>query len=89
MSDMPCHITDGPRHDDGDGGYIGHCDIHGDYGYSVIEQCPDCARRETLRKAAIGGLDLQLQRITNHNIFDKQDMVHDLKRALNFMRDYK
>jgi hypothetical protein len=47
------------------------------------------ARDDTLRAASLMGLQHQLHQITNHNHFDREDVITDLKRAINYMRNEK
>lgn len=46
-------------------------------------------RREALRRAAIMGLEIQIQRLTDKHIVDFDDLRTDIKRALNYLRDEK
>lgn len=52
-----------------------------------FDECPECARRAVKKKAAMLGLSIQLKRLTNHNAVDKADLVTDIKRALEFLRN--
>jgi hypothetical protein len=47
------------------------------------------AHRDTLRIAAMAGLEAQIQRLTKHNAVDKEDLVTDIKRAINYLRNEK
>jgi hypothetical protein len=60
------------------------CYTHGDF--DGVGSCPYCARIDTLKIAAISGLESQLQRLNKHNAVDMQDLTADIKRALNYLR---
>lgn len=86
MAKMPCRISDGKQSDDGETP-IENCPIHGDYDVSSgVYSCPHCDRKNVLRLAALSGLQVQLQRVVDRNVFDKRSMIEDLKRAIDYLR---
>lgn len=84
MNDLPGHQN--VRPDPQDEECYEHCQYHGDY--EGMGKCPRCEYVNLKRRAAIQGLSAQIQRLTKHNAVDYQELIDDIKRGLNFIRDH-